>query len=45
MGRATPEARDRDVIAKTLQHDIDGARTGKGDAMKPAFHIARRNRK
>ncbi len=45
MGHATPEASDRDAIAKTLQPCIDGTRTGKGDAMKPAFHIVRRNHK
>ncbi len=38
MNHATSEASDRDAIAKTLQHYIDGARTGSGDAMKPAFH-------
>ena len=38
MSHATPEAIDRDAITKTLQHYIDGARTGSGDAMKPAFH-------
>ena len=26
------------AITKTIQHYIDGARMGKGDAMKPAFH-------
>ncbi len=26
------------AIAKTVQHYIDGARSGKGDDMKPAFH-------
>ncbi len=29
---------DQDVIAKVVQHYIDGARSGKGDDMKPAFH-------
>ncbi len=32
------DLRQHDTIAKTLQHYIDGARSGKGDAMKPAFH-------
>jgi len=27
-----------DAIATTVQHYIDGARSGKGDDMKPAFH-------
>ena len=29
-----------DAISRTVQHYIDGARTGKGVAMKPAFHEA-----
>ena len=29
---------DREQISKTLQHYIDGAISGKGDDMKPAFH-------
>ncbi len=32
------DLRQHDAIAKTLQHYIDGTRSGKGDAMKPAFH-------
>ncbi len=27
-----------DAIARTVQHYIDGAKSGKGDDMKPAFH-------
>jgi hypothetical protein len=27
-----------DAIVKTVQHYIDGARSGRGDDMKPAFH-------
>ena len=38
MNHTTSEASDRDAIAKTLQHYIDGARTGSGDTMKLAFH-------
>lgn len=35
----TPTAvQDYDAIAKVVQHYIDGARSGKGDDMKPAFH-------
>ncbi len=30
------------VIAKVVQHYIDGGRTGKGDVMRPAFHEAAR---
>jgi len=29
---------DKDMIEKTIQHYIDGAREGQGDLMKPAFH-------
>ena len=29
---------DRELIEKTLQHYIDGAKSGKGDDMRPAFH-------
>ena len=29
---------DYQAISDTLQHYIEGARTGKGDRMKPAFH-------
>ncbi len=29
---------EHDAIAKTVQHYIDGAKSGKGDDMKPAFH-------
>ncbi len=29
---------DRDLIEKTVQHYIDGAISGKGADMKPAFH-------
>jgi hypothetical protein len=31
-------ASEHDAITKTIQHYIDGARSGKGDDMKPAFH-------
>ena len=27
-----------DAIARTVQHYIDGAKSGRGDDMKPAFH-------
>ena len=29
---------DRKAITKVIQHYIDGAKSGKGDDMKPAFH-------
>ena len=38
MSDVTTGANDQDVIAKVIQHYIDGARSGKGDDMKPAFH-------
>ncbi len=30
--------REQSAIAEVIQHYINGARTGKGDDMKPAFH-------
>ncbi len=38
MNNLSPDVDQHDAIAKTLQHYIDGARSGKGDDMKPAFH-------
>ncbi len=38
MNDVSTDVRQYDEIAKTLQHYIDGARSGKGDDMKPAFH-------
>ena len=38
MSTATLEVTEHDVIADVVQHYIDGARSGKGDDMKPAFH-------
>ncbi len=38
MSTATLNVSEYDVIAKTVQHYIDGAKSGKGDDMKPAFH-------
>src|SRR5687768_13107755 len=36
---ATPTSvNEYDAIAKTVQHYIDGAKSGRGDDMKPAFH-------
>ena len=38
MSNVTTGGNDQDAIAKVVQHYIDGARSGKGDDMKPAFH-------
>ncbi len=32
------DSNDNELIKKTIQHYIDGAISGKGDDMKPAFH-------
>ncbi len=38
MSNAAIDVSEHDAIAKTIQHYIDGAKSGKGDDMKPAFH-------
>ena len=38
MSAATLHVTEYDVIADVVQHYIDGAKSGKGDEMKPAFH-------
>ncbi len=38
MGNEPRNVSEYDVIAKVVQHYIDGAKSGKGDDMKPAFH-------
>ncbi len=38
MSTATLNVSEYDVIADVVQHYIDGARSGQGDDMKPAFH-------
>ncbi len=38
MNNVITAENDQDVIAKVIQHYIDGARSGNGDDMKPAFH-------
>ncbi len=38
MSNATTNVSEYDVIEKTIQHYLDGARSGKGEDMKPAFH-------
>ncbi len=38
MSTAPTTVREHDAIAETLQHYIDGAKSGRGGDMKPAFH-------
>ena len=38
MNNAPANVNEYNVIARVVQHYIDGARSGKGDDMKPAFH-------
>ncbi len=38
MTNMSTDVRQHDAIAKTLQHYIDGTKSGKGEDMKPAFH-------
>ena len=38
MSNVTTGVNEQDVIANVVQHYIDGARSGQGDDMKPAFH-------
>ncbi len=38
MSNTQTEVSEHDAIAKTIQHYIDGAKSGSGDDMKPAFH-------
>ncbi len=38
MSNASTDVSEYDAIAKAIQPYIDGARSGKGDDMKPAFH-------
>ncbi len=38
MSNAPTNESEHDVIAKVVRHYIDGAISGKGDDMKPAFH-------
>ena len=38
MSTATLTVTEYDVIADVVQHYIDGAKSGKGNDMKPAFH-------
>ncbi|MCZ6803175.1 MAG: nuclear transport factor 2 family protein [Proteobacteria bacterium] len=38
MGDVPSNTSDHEMIEKTVQIYIDGAKSGKGDDMKPAFH-------
>ncbi len=38
MSNTSAETNDREMIENAVQHYIDGAISGKGDDMKPAFH-------
>lgn len=38
MSSAATSVSQYDAIAKTVQHYLDGARSGRGADMKPAFH-------
>ena len=38
MGDISNNTSDNEMIEKTVQFYIDGAKSGKGDEMKPAFH-------
>ena len=38
MNSSPTTVSDYDLIAKAVQHYIDGAKAGKGDDMKPVFH-------
>jgi hypothetical protein len=38
MSNAPSTVVEFDAITQTLQHYIDGAKSGRGDDMKPAFH-------
>lgn len=38
MSNATTNVNDQELITQVIQHYIDGAKSGKGDDMRPAFH-------
>ena len=38
MSNTATNVNEYEVITQVVQHYIDGARSGKGDDMKPAFH-------
>ncbi len=38
MSNATSQMTEQNAITKTIQHYIDGGKSGRGEDMKPAFH-------
>ncbi len=38
MSNALTDVSEHEAITKVVQHNIDGAKSGRGDDMKPAFH-------
>ena len=38
MSKATTNLSDYEAITRVVQHYIAGAKSGKGDDMRPAFH-------
>jgi len=38
MSNTPTNVREYDVIAEVVQHYVDGAKSGRGDDMRPAFH-------
>lgn len=38
MSQSTTTASENDAIASTIQHYIDGARSGRSEDMRPVFH-------
>ncbi len=38
MSSTPKKVSEHDAIAKVVQHYINGAKSGRGDDMKPAFH-------
>jgi hypothetical protein len=38
IGLAIVDGSEHDAIAQVVQHYVDGAKSGKGEYMKPAFH-------
>ena len=38
MNKVAAKTNDQDAINAVMGHYVDGAKTGKGDVMKPAFH-------
>ena len=38
MSNQTPDTNERAAITQALQHYINGAKSGRGETMKPSFH-------